>query len=133
MSEAKHTPGPWVAEYNEHGGYDMMWPAVDVKLAGSTNSIVALEYGRNPSPKMIERVWADARLIAAAPAMFEALADLLSESDGWDETQLRKRYDEPSVVRILRARAALSQAQPQPSDEVARSMTGNVLNAESGE
>ena len=66
MSNTKHTPGPWYE-------YDMGWSgqtAIAVKHANSNFLIVpAMNKGAN------------ARLIAAAPRMFDALKDVLGQLD----------------------------------------------------
>lgn len=78
MSTEFFTPGPWEAFYNEHGGYDMMWPGIDVRQANEeVRAIVTLEYGKAPDDERLRRIWADASLIAAAPEMFEALKAVL--------------------------------------------------------
>ena len=56
MMNAKHTPGPW--EASERNGRGMGWKAGPAWLGADTRS---------------EQTAADARLIAAAPDMLEAL------------------------------------------------------------
>ena len=58
-TNAKHTPGPWIA----HGiTINHEQPGVEYPIATTTNS-----------PIPTEEAYANARLIAAAPAMLEAL------------------------------------------------------------
>ena len=91
MSESKHTPGPWVVwrDYNviniEH--------RLVAACGGSTDS-------RNQERAHNENI-ANARLIAAAPDMLEALQGLLS-SDG--------RFVYGTQDRIECARAAIAKA-----------------------
>lgn len=84
MSAVKHTPGPWVAFYKAK--YDE-WH-VSVPIAGSSMKWALFDDGiRSENPE------ADARLIAAAPELLEALraietaaendSDCLPESATW--------------------------------------------------
>ena len=68
MSESKHTPGPWEAIH--YAGTD----AYSDVVAGR----VALVDGSHSNPLLSPE---DARLIAAAPDMFEALRDIASYYD----------------------------------------------------
>jgi hypothetical protein len=117
MSEAKHTPGPWanvdgdIYDVTDDGNFGI--PLLRTER-GNYRS-----WGRSLTDEERE---ANAALIAAAPAMFEALKYI--------EAATAELHGLAHITGT--ARAALSQAQPQPSDEVAR-MTGNVLSAERGE
>jgi hypothetical protein len=80
----KHTPGPWHTEFNVYGGYDCMTDAWDIKDATDA-SIVAVDladYGQpyNDRPWRSEVAEANARLIAAAPELLEALRILYEET-----------------------------------------------------
>lgn len=55
---ANHTPGPWELEDNHDGGFDL--------IASNKNWIATIHYGREEDEH-------DARLIAAAPELLEAL------------------------------------------------------------
>lgn len=61
MSEAKHTPGPWVASWRDYGG-----------VIGKDGYVVA-QAATFRNKEVIE---ANARLIAAAPELLEALQEL---------------------------------------------------------
>jgi hypothetical protein len=69
-----HTPSPWtVGEFDEWGGYDCMFAVVRVghfKLDGC-------QYGQEPCeamrPEAKAQMMADARLLAAAPELLDAL------------------------------------------------------------
>lgn len=73
-TKGKHTAGPWVAVFSENGGYDCMTDSIDIRVdaEGFQPSIVYIDRGRDPDATM-ERDWANARLIAAAPDMLAAL------------------------------------------------------------
>jgi hypothetical protein len=71
MSAPKHTPGPWVVS-RTHAGYRIQEPALSRIIADI----------RWKSSGMDE---ANARLIAAAPEMAEALRDLLFVCGRCDE------------------------------------------------
>ena len=88
MSEAKHTPGPWT-----HDPDDFDWGfvrAADGSLVANTcigpcytKEEAALCRANNSEPA---RVDANARLIAAAPQMFQALEDLYPLAIAWAAT-----------------------------------------------
>lgn len=65
---SKFTPGPWVAEPDEH----------DFRVRSENWGTICY---RNcyPNPEVDTAVEADARLIASAPALLEALYRLMSE------------------------------------------------------
>ena len=88
MTDA-HTPGPWAARRMHTGGFDIMDPR---------NRDVVTVYGGGVETESRE---ANARLIAAAPDLLEALKSLvanLAEGDFISET------------RIDAARAAIAKA-----------------------
>jgi hypothetical protein len=64
MNDSKHTPGPW-----EHDGGATGWVGVRAPY-----KMVASVYGDRDDCKSDDRMVANARLIAAAPEMYEALA-----------------------------------------------------------
>jgi hypothetical protein len=66
--EAKHSPGPWRLDFNDG--------SMRVLAAGGPDPVVAHSLGDASIPEYL----ADARLIAAAPEMLEALMNL--ENDG---------------------------------------------------
>ena len=70
----KHTPGPWMlTSTNPHDG----WEGWEIQAQpspiarGFTDTIASCT-----GPQSNDKRWANARLIAAAPDMFEALANL---------------------------------------------------------
>jgi hypothetical protein len=76
MSESKFTPGEWTACFAHDGkGTIFSWHVTGAKH-GSTHQICGL---RSVSPEMRsnEEDRANARLIAAAPELFEALRELV--------------------------------------------------------
>jgi hypothetical protein len=66
MTNTKHTPGPWSAHYNNEG----------LTVFSPDNVTVAYVDYDECEERPVE---ANAHLIAAAPAMYEALKDLLGE------------------------------------------------------
>lgn len=75
MSEMKHTPGPWVLTVHTGTGGPIN-PGDDWSISGHFSGVaIVYEGGRNPNAD------ADARLIAAAPELLEALIALRSLYD----------------------------------------------------
>lgn len=121
---AEHTPGPWSAEKAvKRNGY---WEA-DIRVGRPANAgnILATTFmgaggGLINSQAAVE---ANARLIAAAPAMLEALTDIAvygcgmlgqpAAVNGPEEAWLRKRIAEYERV----ARAALASADATDGDQ----------------
>lgn len=99
MNEPKHTPGPWyigpnkTQVYDKNVWYDENW----IRYGETPNMIIDIEPA-NP---------ANARLIAAAPELLEALQNIVgiyNDSDRWTQG------DEPEPVEIQAARAAIAKA-----------------------
>ena len=93
---SKHTPGPWVLESPESGGR--------VLAQDERATIIHTPTG---SP-FNELVIADARLIAAAPDLLDALEELANGYKG-------NRWDVGLVPRIKKARAAIAKATGTPN------------------
>lgn len=88
----KHTPGPWVAHHSGIGD------ATVVAECGWVN-----KDGTPFNPTIISRIdWPTAHLIAAAPAMYEALQATLAYF-------MRSNQSHAPEVRVIRA--ALAQAE----------------------
>lgn len=118
--QTTHTPGPWIAkEWGENDGYDCITPAVRIeadKPDGRTIVVVdAANYGwnrtglGNAAPANHEesraRVLADARLIAAAPELLEALRVALEIIEGEYPAD-----DEIAAPVVSKIRAAIAKA-----------------------
>lgn len=88
MSEIKHTPGPWVFDEDECSAI----PALHLYCADSKNPF----HGSRSE----EELKANARLIAAAPALLEVLREI---------TALMEACDGPNRI-TRKARAAIIQA-----------------------
>ena len=94
MSTPKHTPGPWVVNDNDTGMTD---DGTIINLHGTV--IVSSVYGQTT-----EIAAANAALIAAAPAMYEALQQLVHVE------QLRKQaVTENDYVDLVLADSKLQQ------------------------
>lgn len=80
--KAKHTPGPWSydVEINDHGGWEAETQDITIYAGEVAISIYSTECAEYPDDAACE---ANARLIAAAPDLLEALSNLcaLYESD----------------------------------------------------
>lgn len=117
MREAGFTPGPWEARFDEYGGYDCMWPGIHIGPEQHV-SLVTIEYGKSPSDDYVQRCWANARLIAAAPELYEALSDI--SQAGITEQQFVSQGPALALshLRLVveRAKAALLKVSPQARD-----------------
>lgn len=77
--EHKHTPGPWLAQDGNHFEADCVITTQD-RLDTSKGPIAQLDTEFNEPVGAEQR--ANARLIAAAPDLLEALIDLLGAVEG---------------------------------------------------
>ena len=68
---SKHTPGPWVADLYDGGGFTIRPHGYDIPVIAD----------RNECPQLKEEMLANARLIAAAPEMSDKIKAALRE---WD-------------------------------------------------
>lgn len=104
-SETGHTPGPWYADFEAAGHHVPI-----IKYDAGTDSlgtrydyvVASVRYGTDPEPS------ANARLIAAAPAMFEALRTLIHSLE-WEAKRSGTTYH-----GFEDAKAALALAQGKP-------------------
>ena len=98
MKEMKHTPGPWIRDV--HSGIDC-----DVRAANGRKVALcwglASNHATNYKPQYRAECAANARLIAAAPELLEALQELVEDV----------RYGDPVDVAILgKATAVIAKA-----------------------
>jgi hypothetical protein len=103
MSE-KHTPGPWAIEYdNADDGSEQWYQVGPAKLSFSYNA----------TDEAKQKAASDARLIAAAPELLEALKLFLAydESDDEDGVAMMIAYaDAIQAARAAYAKATKGQA-----------------------
>ena len=78
MSTETHTPGPWSFELAPSGGFDIEKDPNDL----GRYMVIAT---RNPHPARAAEMHANARLIAAAPDMLNALRSLLRHAERVNE------------------------------------------------
>lgn len=126
MSDAKHTPGPWVAIHEpghssdtltDNGGYRIDAPSDDVTQLAFVwvlNHRVPADGGpQSTGPHFGDiRAGANARLIAAAPDLLAALQRLSAGmNDAWNSN--------PAVLadEVKQARIAIAKATQQTTDE----------------
>lgn len=88
MRDAKHAPGPWKAQ--------------GLAIVASDRSFVGRVYPWCADPQDAECAKANARLIAAAPELLEALEEIVSAADGDGWSQLD--------ADLRKARAAIAKA-----------------------
>lgn len=93
MGNTKHTPGPWRLTAIPAGN------SATIMVSGSAGYDLVDATGNDAPTNM-----ADARLIAAAPELAEALLGLLADAIGCD------LQEGPNAGSVIAARAALAKA-----------------------
>ncbi len=102
MTKPAFTPGPWRIEQRPSSGYGASSAPYEICASGSQSMTIALLNGRESS-----EISANARLIAAAPDMYDALVVLSSMSG---VVNLGKRV--PAIAAWLdEALAAIAKAE----------------------
>ncbi len=124
MSTPKHTPGPWVAIKGDTFNPERPWGVskylsreAHIEIDGDDKEYpcrteVIAELTETDNPQEVEHT---AYLIAAAPAMYEALRELYvyaySQQLEWECNNPEKEYNPLRLKLITEARAALAQAE----------------------
>lgn len=86
-----HTPGPWKAENLD----DEPYGRITIHRPGAGRSIATLWQDDAPVPEWNAEQWANARLIAAAPELLDALKELTEAAcEEWYSTR-------PCLARAL--------------------------------
>lgn len=89
---SKHTPGPWRVESADSNGANVVAIA-QVAWCGTNG-----RYGRDGSQTIsAEEARANARLIAAAPKLLNALKEMLEYTASLNSNQGFDEYDHPAV------------------------------------
>jgi hypothetical protein len=106
-----HTPGPWKIVRHTSGPDQALSPSDDWSIVGpNAESIVFEGAGR----KVARETEANARLIAAAPELLEAVQNFLGLFD--NAVYRRKLADDALYPDVIRhARAAIAKASPSPT------------------
>lgn len=80
MSDAKHTPGPWLSQYDDNGFFEISSDAVATPIHTSSGSKtlmlqtrIAFTYSEGETDE------ANAHLIAAAPELLEVAESILAD------------------------------------------------------
>jgi hypothetical protein len=103
---ATHTPGPWVADAIAENG-DIRIACVNLPLViASTHNGASIGEILNGLPPELQ--WANARLIAAAPELLDALRMFVAAEDDWNARD--GTFDDPLTDAYLAARAAIAKA-----------------------
>ena len=98
----KHTPGPWRAKKHTEGepGYEVIIPYVEKEwIEGKVGKIVCEMGGNN------DEDYANARLIAAAPEMFEAIKFAFDELEDMTTDEFSRGADKAVRDKLLKALA----------------------------
>ena len=107
MSEAKHTPGPWIISGPDpFGDYTINSSSDPLAIASVCNGEMWRMGGLQAEHA------ASAHLIAAAPEMYEALVECEKafEIDAKTEVVDGETYSNPQAMRLMQVRAALAKA-----------------------
>jgi hypothetical protein len=99
---SKHTPGPWVA-----APYEGYGPRTTVRQGCERTGMRIASTFETTSPRNIERNEANARLIAAAPELLQALMAICDEGDARQGYASIEAYD---IARTAIAKATGEQA-----------------------
>ena len=103
-----HTPGPWVA--TERSGYhEILAPCTDADWYGR-EKMHAVAYVDTEIDEAEQN--ANARLIAAAPDLLEALTNLVAHYAQLVNCGDCGNWDPETEHQVIAARAALAKAQP---------------------
>ena len=95
---SKHTPGPWCVRHDD------MVCSQEGRIIADCEST---PYAMRPAPPIVEDK-ANATLIAAAPAMYEALKGMVTMYDSLNKSN---KHDGACPCYHCQARAALAQAE----------------------
>ena len=94
----KHTPAPWIADIGNEGSFDI--GADGHGFAGGMLVVCS----RKPHAGLVDQMEANARLIAAAPELLEALIEFEAMAHEFDLDGDRQ------IAAFERAQAAISKA-----------------------
>lgn len=103
----KHTPGPWKLEPYDPclAGEDFQWGGI---WAGPV-ILDGINYGQPPytpiKPETLERMEADARLIAAAPDLLDALLMVLDDPNALDGRPRTYEYVHAAIAKATGEKA----------------------------
>ena len=112
-----HTPGPWIAKQNKFRGL-----SVGIIREEKTNQFIAdcrtndpneIKYGM----RSVEEIDANARLIAAAPELLEAMTDLLADVLNLLEKNSTIKLGTMGIVHIVKAKEAIKKAKGEAMKE----------------
>ena len=112
---SKHTPGPWWVGGDRPGEHAAAFPAIKAFVDG-TNAINICKVGHNNQYRgQGGRDWPNARLIAAAPDLLEALQDFSEYAHAKEcETDGPVKYSHGEITGLAyAARAAIAKARGQ--------------------
>lgn len=102
MSEGKHTPGPWEYVRDEDGSFDVC-QQTGAPITTWSSDVCRVYQINGTQPEDVAE--ANARLIAAAPELLEAL-ELLVE----DFTEQGDYEDYERLKSVIKTRAAIAKA-----------------------
>ena len=95
---SKHTPGPWQTDQAEHDA-----PYQDIRIHAGKGSICSVWIDDAPLHDYNAEQRANARLIAAAPELLEALRTAVDHLEGMPD-------QEDVAACVVKARAAIAKA-----------------------
>lgn len=100
MSDIKHTPGPWRTDEDEHDA-----PYQDIRIKAANRTVCKVWIDDAPVHDYNAEQEANARLIAAAPQLLDALQPFVRNNSSDEFVTLVVRSSD-----ITKARAAIAKA-----------------------
>jgi hypothetical protein len=108
-----HTPGPWAYEFDKMGGYDCMSDAFKITAEKLPKFEYVAEIDLAAREDTTDEMEANARLIAAAPRMYDALILFDSAFEKWNNREDGGEDDLIYAAEVAR-RALMEAAEPPP-------------------
>lgn len=104
MSETKHTPGPWSADDESANSITIRAASKSAHKLGQEVASVVNDEGFKLTPTM----WANARLIAAAPDLYAALSSMTDQMQQFSDAEHVLGCEH--LIKAARAALALAES-----------------------
>ena len=101
----KHTPGPWVLKVRKHDNFTVA--EIEIDASPYRGDVARLQSCEHIDGIATDELLANARLIAAAPKLLDALEAFEAE---YDKVDLTKAEPPKLTAAVFAARAAIAKA-----------------------